>query len=108
MTEERRNNDGRTTEGRRKNEHVHCEILYNKFGSIGGKTEAGIPYSRLIRIPSPFGSPKLMRERRRALITPQLTSIQEILAAGPARGQHKNWRAKELGVVEHGNRNEHF
>ena len=83
-------------------------VKYDKSGSIGGKTEAGIPYSRLIRIPSPFGSPKLVRERRRAPITPQLTSIQEILAAGAARGKHKNWRAKELGVVEHGNRNEHF
>ena len=34
-------------------------VKYDKSGSIGGKTEAGIPYSRLIRIPSPFGSPKL-------------------------------------------------
>jgi hypothetical protein len=53
-------------------------VKYDKSGSIGGKTEAGIPYSCLIGIPSPFGSPKLVRECRRAPITPQIMSIQEI------------------------------
>ena len=91
---------------------------YDKSGSSGGKTEASIPYSRLNVVPSPFASTKLARERRAPEMlnnlppqpptTPQLMSIQAILAAGAARGKHKGWRAKELGVVEHGRRNERF
>jgi hypothetical protein len=93
-------------------------VKYDKSGSSGGKTEAGIPYSRLTVVPSPFASTKLARERRAPEMlnnlppqpptTPQLMSIQAILAAGAARGKHKGWRAKELGVVEHGRRNERF
>ena len=93
-------------------------VKYDKSGSSGGKTEAGIPYSRLTVVPSPFASTKLARERRAPEMlnnlppqpptTPQLMSIQAILAAGAARGKHKGWRAKGLGVVEHGRRNERF
>jgi hypothetical protein len=40
--------------------------------------------------------------------TPTLTKIQDILATGASHGKHKGWRAKELGIVEHGHRNECF
>jgi hypothetical protein len=93
-------------------------VKYNESGSSGGKTELDIPYSHLTVVPSPFASTKLARERRapemldnrppEPPMTPTLMKIQDILAAGAARGKHKGWRAKELGVVEHGCRNERF
>jgi hypothetical protein len=39
-------------------------VKYDKSGSSGGKTEAGIPYSHLTVVPSPFASTKLAREHR--------------------------------------------
>jgi hypothetical protein len=93
-------------------------VKYDKSGSSGGKTEAGIQYSHVTETPSPFGSTKSVRERRapetfdnvlpQTPMTPQLTRIQEILAAGAARGRNKGWRAKDLEVAEHGSRNENF
>jgi hypothetical protein len=41
-------------------------------------------------------------------MTPQLTSIHKILAAGAARGKQMGRRAKELGVVNYGSWSEHF
>jgi hypothetical protein len=93
-------------------------VKYDTSGSSGGKTESKIPYSHLTVVPSPFACYKLARDRRLPEVmniqapqppaTPTLTKIQDILAAGASRGKHKGWRANELGVVEHGRRNERF
>jgi hypothetical protein len=95
-------------------------VKYNECGSSGGITETNICYSCLTVVPSPFASTKLARQRGspdelnvQAPQSPSTakvlsSSIRDILAAGVSRGKKKGWRAKELGVLQLGSRDERF
>lgn len=94
-------------------------VQYDKSTSDGGKTECGIPYSRLEELPSPFEPTKRERNRKSPenfaaenvplkAGPPPPTAIHEILSLGHTRNRGKGWRAKDLGVLEDGARTGRF
>lgn len=96
-------------------------VKYNESSPDGGKTEHGIPYSRITEVPCPFTAFKASRNRKSPenfgethclpKVTPEkpaLAGIHSILTDGYQRNRGRGWRAKDLGVFDLGSRNEQF